>query len=92
VAVAAGLDADDVRSVLESAAFEDTVAADIRDARTLGVTGVPFFVADRRYGVSGAQPADVLLDMLERAWADSHPVMLIDGGDDAACADGACAV
>jgi predicted DsbA family dithiol-disulfide isomerase len=40
-------------------------------ARTLGVTGVPFFVFDRRYAVSGAQPPEVLAEALERAWAES---------------------
>ncbi|MDQ1702706.1 MAG: hypothetical protein QOF57_1958 [Frankiaceae bacterium] len=92
VAVEAGLDADEVRSVLESGAYEDTVAADISDARSLGINGVPFFVADRRYGVSGAQPADVLLGMLQQAWTESHPIVMAGGGEDASCADGSCAV
>jgi predicted DsbA family dithiol-disulfide isomerase len=39
-------------------------------ARSLGVTGVPFFVFDRRYAVSGAQPPEVLAQALERAWAE----------------------
>ena len=42
--------------------------ADAREAARLGATGVPFFVIDRRYGVSGAQPADDLLGALQRAW------------------------
>ena len=69
VAVAAGLDPAAVASVLESDAFADAVRQDEHQARTLGVTGVPFFVIDRRLGVSGAQPADVLLSALEQAWA-----------------------
>ncbi|MCU1677769.1 MAG: putative dithiol-disulfide isomerase [Frankiales bacterium] len=93
VAVEAGLDGDDVRAVLAGDGYTDTVAADIADARSLGVTGVPFFVADRRYGVSGAQPADVLLAMLEQAWNDAHPVVMVAGADDdASCVDGSCAV
>ena len=92
VAVEAGLDPVAVRDVLESDAYTDPVARDIADARTLGVTGVPFFVADRRYGVSGAQPAAVLLTMLEQAWVDAHPVAVIAGSDDASCVDGSCAV
>ncbi|MDQ1680055.1 MAG: hypothetical protein QOI42_914, partial [Frankiaceae bacterium] len=93
IAVSAGLDADEVREVLAGSGYADEVATDIRDARALGISGVPFFVADRRYGVSGAQPADVLLAMLERAWADAHPVELIGAADDdAACVDGSCAV
>ncbi len=38
-------------------------------ARDLGVTGVPFYVIDRRYGVSGAQPAETITQVLEKAWA-----------------------
>jgi predicted DsbA family dithiol-disulfide isomerase len=93
IAFTPGLDADEVREVLAGSGYADEVATDIRDARALGISGVPFFVADRRYGVSGAQPADVLLAMLERAWADAHPVELIGAMDgDAACVDGSCAV
>ena len=92
-AVTAGLDADEVHAVLDTDAYADRVADDIRSARTLGINGVPFFVADRRYGVSGAQPADVLLAMLEQAWNDAHPVTLLTAGaDDASCADDSCAV
>ena len=40
-------------------------------AARLGIQGVPFFVLDRRYGVSGAQPAEVLLEALERAWEEA---------------------
>ena len=41
-------------------------------ARALGATGVPFFVIDRRYGISGAQPADVIAQVLDRAWAGTQ--------------------
>jgi predicted DsbA family dithiol-disulfide isomerase len=57
-----------------AAAFSDRHAEAVREdellASRLGIQGVPFFVLDRRYGVSGAQPPDVLLAALERAWAD----------------------
>ncbi len=43
----------------------------------LGITGVPFFVVDERYGVSGAQPANLLLEVLEQAWAESHPLLKV---------------
>jgi predicted DsbA family dithiol-disulfide isomerase len=69
-----GLAGDDVRSMLSSDALADDVRADQREARTLGISGVPFFVLDRVYGVSGAQPAEVMLDALRTAWAASHPV------------------
>jgi predicted DsbA family dithiol-disulfide isomerase len=47
------------------------VAADVAEARRLGVNGVPFFVLDGRFGVSGAQPVDTFLAALERARTDS---------------------
>jgi predicted DsbA family dithiol-disulfide isomerase len=62
-----GLDDQEVAATLRSDAFEDEVVADENQAYALGVTGVPFFVVDRRYGMSGAQPPEVLLQVLERA-------------------------
>jgi predicted DsbA family dithiol-disulfide isomerase len=91
-----GLDTDEVRAVLAGDAFADEVRDDERQASALGVSGVPFFVIDRAYGISGAQDPDVILGALERAWADTHPGRLVDaapGDDGAAACDGeACAV
>ena len=41
-------------------------------ARAIGATGVPLFVIDRKYGISGAQPADTIMHVLERAWSESE--------------------
>jgi predicted DsbA family dithiol-disulfide isomerase len=68
-----GLDEDEVRAALADHRYRPAVLDDIRTARELGATGVPFFVVDRRYGAAGAQPAD-LLQVLERAWADADAV------------------
>ena len=57
----------EVRRVLESDAYADAVRADERDAAMLGINGVPFFVLDRRYGISGAQSPEVFLDALRMA-------------------------
>jgi predicted DsbA family dithiol-disulfide isomerase len=57
----------DIEALLASDAGTDSVQADIAEARALGVTGVPFFVADRRVAVSGAQPAEVFTQLLQRA-------------------------
>jgi predicted DsbA family dithiol-disulfide isomerase len=65
-----GLDAGEARRVLESDAYAGAVRADEDLAHRLGISGVPFFVIDRRYGVSGAQPAELLLQALERAWEE----------------------
>ena len=64
------------------------MAADIAQARAYGATGVPFFVVDQKYGVSGAQPAEVFSQLLERAWAAS-PASVV-GGDAEACGPDGC--
>jgi predicted DsbA family dithiol-disulfide isomerase len=93
LAVDAGLDEADVREVLDGDRHLDAVRADERQARAYGISGVPFFVVDAKYGVSGAQPADALLEVLRTAWADAHPLqVLTPAGDAHACADGSCAV
>jgi predicted DsbA family dithiol-disulfide isomerase len=67
VAVDVGLDESDVSDVLDGGRYADAVAADVRQARAYGATGVPFFVIDQKYGVSGAQPVEVFTQVLERA-------------------------
>ena len=97
VGVAAGLDPGRVDEVLGSDAFAADVRADEDEARALGVSGVPFFVIDRRYGVSGAQAPDLLLELLEKAWEESTALTMVApeptssaGADGAACEDDAC--
>ncbi len=67
LAVEAGLDREDVSRVLQSDAYADEVKADNEQARAFGASGVPFFVIDHRFGVSGAQPSEVFAEALERA-------------------------
>jgi predicted DsbA family dithiol-disulfide isomerase len=55
---------------LRGEAYADAVHADEELAARIGIRGVPFFVLDRRYGVSGAQPSELLLQALETAWAE----------------------
>ncbi|MFG2431137.1 DsbA family oxidoreductase [Streptomyces sp. NPDC048590] len=95
LAVEAGLDADEARAVLaDPAAYADDVRADEREAAELGANAVPFFVFDRRYGISGGQPAEVFVQALEQSWKDRQVTGLTQVGEDgAACdADGACEV
>ncbi|MEU3610357.1 DsbA family oxidoreductase [Streptomyces sp. NPDC035033] len=92
--VEAGLDEAEVRAVLADAtAYADAVRADEREAAELGATGVPFFVLDRRYGVSGGQPAEVFTQALEQAWQGRalQPVGAADAEAEACGPDG-CAV
>jgi predicted DsbA family dithiol-disulfide isomerase len=92
VALAAevGLDADEARAALTARRHRAAVAEDAATAQLLGATGVPFFVVDRKYGAAGAQPAELLLQILERAWADAHPLVTVPAAD--GCTDDTCAV
>lgn len=67
LAVEEGLVGNDVRPALEGSLYTDAVARDLKEARSLGVTGVPFFVIDGRYGISGAQATDVFSRALAMA-------------------------
>ncbi len=67
----AGLAEADIRSVLEGEAFAKEVRGDVEEARQLGVNGVPFFVLDRKYAVSGAQETPAFLKALEKAYGES---------------------
>jgi predicted DsbA family dithiol-disulfide isomerase len=68
VAAGAGLDEAESTRVLAAQDFGEAVRADERKARELGVTGVPFFVADDQLAVSGAQATEVLTALLARSW------------------------
>lgn len=91
----AGLDPDQAAAVLAGEAFARDVRADERQARDLGINGVPFFVIDRRYAVSGAQPAELLQRALEQAWENRTALSLVPGptGESVGSCEGdACAV
>ncbi|MCU1371813.1 MAG: DsbA family oxidoreductase [Ilumatobacteraceae bacterium] len=97
-AIAVGLDADEVDAVLHGEAFAAEVREDIEAAQRIGISGVPFFVIDGRLGVSGAQPPESLLDLLEQGWATREPAPVqilagapgVDGTD--ACGPDGCEI
>jgi predicted DsbA family dithiol-disulfide isomerase len=66
----AGADPGRARGVLDGDEYSGDVRSDISQAQALGATGVPFFVIDRKYGISGAQPAETFLQALRAAWTD----------------------
>jgi predicted DsbA family dithiol-disulfide isomerase len=92
LAAEAGLDADEVREVLASGAFGDEVRADEAEAVQREVTGVPSFVVDGSYAISGALPPAVLRRMLEKAWVAGQPAALVRSGptDGPGCDGDAC--
>lgn len=83
-----GLDADEVRDVLAGERYADAVRDDERTAAGLGIHAVPFFVVDRRIGAAGAQPPEVLLELMRRAWPDEPAVEVL--ADGASCGPDGC--
>jgi len=71
LATEAGLDRDEAAAVLASDRYAEHVDTDEQMAQALGATGVPLFVIDRKYGISGAQPPETIASVLERAWAEA---------------------
>ena len=69
-----GLDREEAAATLRNGRYSEAVTSDIEIARQLGATGVPLFVIDDRYGVSGAQAPETFLDVLQRAAADHQSV------------------
>ncbi|QXG77605.1 DsbA family oxidoreductase [Modestobacter sp. L9-4] len=90
LAVEVGVEETEARAALADRRFLPAVREDIDTARALGATGVPFFVVDRAYGAAGAQPAETLLQLLERAWSDSHPLVTVPAAE--GCDDGSCSI
>ena len=70
VAESVGISAVDVMNVLESDQFTNEVLADRDLASQLGATGVPFFVVDMKYGISGAQPLEAFVETINAAWKE----------------------
>jgi predicted DsbA family dithiol-disulfide isomerase len=75
--LAAGLTSEQVREALTEDRWETSVKQDLATAQALGVSGVPFFVLGRKYGISGAQPAEVFTQALEQSWAELQPLQMV---------------
>jgi predicted DsbA family dithiol-disulfide isomerase len=88
LAADAGLDQGEVADVLASDQFAEEVRADEAQARELGISGVPCFVLDGRFAVSGAQSPQVLLSALHQAWTEREPVTELAEG--AVCGPDGC--
>jgi predicted DsbA family dithiol-disulfide isomerase len=91
VAVGTGLPDARVEAVLRSDEYAGAVQADLAQARAYGISGVPFFVVDEKYGLSGAQPTEVFSQLLERAWAESRTALEVVS-DGTVCGPDGCAV
>jgi predicted DsbA family dithiol-disulfide isomerase len=72
VCALAGINSEDVAALLESDQFSEDVLGDRELATQLGATGVPFFVIDMKYGISGAQPLEAFTQTLNTAWQEAR--------------------
>jgi len=93
----AGLDTNEVSAMLQENDYITHVRADEKQARQIGVQGVPFFVFNEKYAVSGAQPPETFSEVLEKVWQEESkkPVLQTLTPQDAettACTDEGCQI
>lgn len=86
----AGLDANEIRKVFESNRYIGEVQADHYAAQQFGAQGVPFFVFNNKYAVSGAQATEVFADILNKVWHEDNPEQARTSDDDSCALDGDC--
>ena len=67
-----GLDSTEVNHLLESHLYADAVQNDAYEAQQVGAQGVPFYVFDNRFAVSGAQPTEIFLNVLNQAMKETN--------------------
>ncbi|AZA08869.1 DsbA family oxidoreductase [Corynebacterium pseudopelargi] len=85
-----GLDASEVQAVLDSDDFREAVHQDEAQGAQIGIRGVPFFVFDGKFAVSGAQPKEVFDQALDQAWADSKNLLNNPEQGSSCCGGGGC--
>jgi len=98
IAIAIGLDELEAKEVLDGNAFEEEVRYDIYESQQLGVRGVPFFVMDRKYALSGAQPVEAFKQALTQSYNEwqaaqqTSPLKNLNETTGNACDDNGCEV
>lgn len=89
-----GLEAKAVQDALENEKYRAAVEKDVAEASAYGISGVPFFAVNDKYGISGAQPVEVFTKTIEKAyaeWKESNPGKKFETIEGAVCKpDGAC--
>ena len=85
-----GLDPVQARKVLEENLYVNEVLQDQQEAAELGVQGVPFYVFNRKYAVSGAQPSEVFTQVLNKALQEEQPALIIEQGEGSCDINGNC--
>jgi predicted DsbA family dithiol-disulfide isomerase len=83
---------NDVEELFTTDKYSDAVRSDFQEGQSLGISGVPFFVIDRKFGLSGAQPAETFTRALNQAWQEANPLVLVDSAEAGACGPDGCAI
>lgn len=90
--ISIGLDENEVKEIFSFDVFAEEVKRDEMQAQTFGIRGVPFFILDNKYAVSGAQSPDVFYQALSQAWTEfekeKQPLIITEG--ESCSADGIC--
>jgi predicted DsbA family dithiol-disulfide isomerase len=79
--VEVGLQKDEIEKMLASDKYADDVREDEDAAQHIGIRGVPFFVLNEKYGISGAQQPETFLKALEQAWSEREKITMMSEGD-----------
>ncbi|MDB5056052.1 MAG: Protein-disulfide isomerase [Bacilli bacterium] len=94
LATEVGLDKNETATMLAGDGYTEEVRADEQEAVRLDIRGVPYFVINRKYAISGAQPSEVFLEAMQKAWDEDRPLTILNASNnnaaDAACAEGVC--
>lgn len=89
-----GLDAEELQEAFTDDKYVYAMKQDIQEGASLGVRGVPFFVFNRKYGISGAQPVEAFTDTLNKSfaeWRELNPVLKMEVSNGQSCStDGTC--
>ncbi|WP_442866393.1 DsbA family protein [Aeromonas sp. QDB07] len=85
-----GVSPTDAENALNSRTLRDAIISDENNARAIGASGVPLFLLNNRYSLSGAQPASSFLGVLQQAWADKQNEVVITKGQ--SCEVGGCSI
>lgn len=87
-----GLDKQEALTVLSQGKYSENVQRDMEEAQKIGVRGVPFFVFNQKYAVSGAQPSEAFLEVLQKVWDDENkqPLTMLKSTEGDNCEDGSC--
>ena len=93
LAAEVGLDIQKAEKVLSSNEYKDQVNNEIYEGRQVGVQGVPFFVLNRKYAISGAQQEEYFLSALNQLWTETNPIEAFEEADNGhVCNDEGCSI